>query len=243
MGAQYRTHVFMVLIVKDYARLIRWDRSGVVVTESIKFNEQRHLYDFFIRYNTAGPDVRGHDPTVDVPTDAEVKRAKAVVPELIEEKSFVAITISDRRFITHSPNSQLHVPVGRWTRVSFAFDINEECRVLLKDSWRVLLTDVLPEGDIYSRLHQHGVPNIPHCLLYGDVGPDDYHRSRTDVIKEQYFSKQSYWRLTPHRHYRMVLGTIGRQLKNFRNTKEMVKAISAALKGKVTISQQSVCLT
>ena len=77
MGAQYRTHVFMVLIVKDYARLIQWDRSGVVVTESIKFNEQQHLYDFFICYNTARPNVRGHDPTVDIPTDAKVKRAKA----------------------------------------------------------------------------------------------------------------------------------------------------------------------
>jgi len=235
MGAQYRTHMFMVLIVKDYARLIRWDRSGVVVTEPIRFNEQRHLYDFFIRYNTAEPNVRGHDSTVGEPTDAEVKHAKTIVPELIKETSFVTLTVSGRRFITHSPSSQLYVPVGRWTRASFAFDIDDECRVLLKDSWRVLLEDIHAEGDIYSELHKHGVPNIPRCLFYGDIGHDDYHRSRTQDVKEQYFPDQHYWRLTPHRHYRIVLGTIGTPLKNFRNTKEMAKAISAALKGKTTI--------
>jgi Fungal protein kinase len=175
MGAQYRTHMFMVLIVKDYARLIRWDRSGAVVTESIKFNEQRHLYDFFIRYNVAEREACGHDSTVGVPSDAEVARAKSIVPELEDKRSFLTLTISDQRFVIHSPKSLLHVPVGHWTRVSFAFDIGNECRVLLKDSWRVLLDGIMPEGDIYLQLREGGVPNIPRCLLYSDVGHNNYH--------------------------------------------------------------------
>jgi len=40
MGAQYRTHIFSVLICEDYARLIRWDRGGAIVTEPIKYNEE-----------------------------------------------------------------------------------------------------------------------------------------------------------------------------------------------------------
>ncbi|KAH8985823.1 hypothetical protein EDB83DRAFT_2326024 [Lactarius deliciosus] len=33
MGCQYRTHTFLVLVVKDYARLTRWDCGGVIVTD------------------------------------------------------------------------------------------------------------------------------------------------------------------------------------------------------------------
>jgi len=33
LGNQYRTHTFLVLIVKDFARLLRWDCGGAVVTD------------------------------------------------------------------------------------------------------------------------------------------------------------------------------------------------------------------
>jgi hypothetical protein len=64
LSSQYRTHTFSVLIMGDYARLIRWDRGGIVFTSSIPFLESRHLLDFFILYNEADREVRGHDPTV-----------------------------------------------------------------------------------------------------------------------------------------------------------------------------------
>ncbi|KAH9953565.1 hypothetical protein BC827DRAFT_1366492, partial [Russula dissimulans] len=50
LSAQYRTHLFMVLIVDEYARLIRWDRGGAVVTKQICFDTESHLFDFLIRY-------------------------------------------------------------------------------------------------------------------------------------------------------------------------------------------------
>jgi hypothetical protein len=34
LSTQYRTHTFMVFIVKDYAMFLRWDRSGAVVTRA-----------------------------------------------------------------------------------------------------------------------------------------------------------------------------------------------------------------
>jgi hypothetical protein len=41
--------------------------------------------------------------------------------------------------------------------------------------------------------------------------------------------------LTPHQHYCIVLGIIGRKLEDFKQIKEFVAVIHAALKGKITI--------
>ncbi|KAI0281640.1 hypothetical protein BGY98DRAFT_907096, partial [Russula aff. rugulosa BPL654] len=64
LSAQYRTHTYMVLVVGDHARLIRWDRGGAVVTKKFKWYEEPFLYDFFMRYDTADPETRGRDSTV-----------------------------------------------------------------------------------------------------------------------------------------------------------------------------------
>ncbi len=172
--------------------------SGVVVTESIKFNKQQHLYDFFIHYNVAECKACGHDSMVGIPSDAEVERAKSIVPELMDKQSFMTLTISDQCFITYCPKSQLHVPVGCWTCTSFTFDISNECQVLLKDFWHALLDGIMPEGDIYLQLHERGVPNIPHCLLCSDVGHNHYHQSQTQEVKDEYFTHHIYWQLTLH---------------------------------------------
>jgi hypothetical protein len=232
LSAQYRMHTFMVFIVKDYARLLRWDRGGAVVTEPIRFDEEPHLFDFLVRYNVADSEVRGHDSTVKLPNDDEIKLAKAAVPELAEVKTFLAVDISDRSYIICSPESRPRIPVGRWTRTSFAYDIKEKRRVFLKDSWRVLEDDVQPEGEIYAQLKKGQVPNIPRCLVACDVGDDTYHRSQTDeVIKCMTPSPKSTLKITPYRHYRIVLGTIGKTLEKFNSTKEFVRAMYAALEG------------
>jgi hypothetical protein len=36
-AAQFRIHVFLVLVFPKYARFMRWDRSGVIVTERVPF--------------------------------------------------------------------------------------------------------------------------------------------------------------------------------------------------------------
>ncbi|KAF8509369.1 hypothetical protein BU17DRAFT_70468 [Hysterangium stoloniferum] len=51
-AAQFRTHVFLVLVFPSYARFMRWDRSGAIVTEK-----------FFWRFNHASPAARGVDTT------------------------------------------------------------------------------------------------------------------------------------------------------------------------------------
>ncbi len=240
LSAQYRTHMFMVFIVRDHARLIRWDRSGAVVTEAIPFDTQSYLFDFFIHYNIADNEARGLDSTISLPTEDEISHAKVIVPEFSKETAFLAVETSCQdmytncRFIIPRPVMRPDVPVGRWTRSSLAFDVQTERRVFLKDSWRILAKDIEPEGEIYHQLHEKKVPNISSCLWAGDVG-NESHRSQTDEVIDKCAICQSYWRLTPHRHYRIVLGIIGKKLEKFECTWEFVNAMSAALKGKITV--------
>ncbi|KAF8498044.1 hypothetical protein F5888DRAFT_1567446, partial [Russula emetica] len=139
-------------------------------------------------------------------------------------------------YIISSPEPRPDIPVGRWTRSLFALDVKEKCRVLVKDSWRVLLKDIKPEGELYDLLHWGKVDNIPSCLLAGDVGADIYHQTQTHKV-----GNDMNYKLTPHRHYRIVLGTIGRKLEEFKCTREFVNAMYAALKGEMTIFL-AVCL-
>lgn len=109
----------------------------------------------------------------------------------------------------------------------------------MKDSWQVLLDDIAPEGHIYDILNQKNVPNVPRCSRAGDVGDDAFHKSRThDFVDicvgkcrpepEAPISKQ----FVAHRHYRLVLDNIGRELEDFKTSREMVKAVYASLVGK-----------
>ncbi|KAI9444414.1 hypothetical protein BJY52DRAFT_1194324 [Lactarius psammicola] len=232
MSTQFRTHSFLVLVFKNFARLIRWDRGGAVVIAPIYYDNEPHLLDFFVRYDHATPEICGHDSTVGPPTKDEDRDARTL-GDLADAKSLLAITIVDpihhqqsSRYIIRGPYAQPDIPAGRWTRTSIAYDVRRKKRVLLKDSWRVLLEDITPEGEVYATLRQHSVPNIPLCSYAGDVGDGNYHKSRT----HEFVSKcRGSMQLTPHRHYRLVLDTIGRKLENFSRSWELVNAIHASL--------------
>ncbi len=53
LDCQYRTHVFSVLVVRNYAQLIQWDRSGAIVTTPIYYQQDPALLDFFTLYDQA----------------------------------------------------------------------------------------------------------------------------------------------------------------------------------------------
>jgi len=231
LSNQYRTHAFSVLIIKDYARLIRWDRGGAIITEPIYYNTESYLFDFLVCYDHASKEARGHDPTVGPPTDDEERAARRLT-ELVNAKSLLSVTIQDpkshksRCFIISGPRAQpdIRVPTGRWTRTSIAYDVQRNRRVLLKDSWRVLMEGIEPEGVTYARLNNHLVPNVPRCELAGDVGDEEYHRSLTHKFVNEYYPHPFALEFVPHRHHRLVLDHIGRKLEDFNNSKEMINA-------------------
>ncbi|KAA1477023.1 hypothetical protein DENSPDRAFT_854072 [Dentipellis sp. KUC8613] len=68
---QFRTFVFSVLILGRFARLIRWDRSGAIVTRRIDYVEDpKPLVEFLWRYNFLSDAQRGYDGSVK-PADVE----------------------------------------------------------------------------------------------------------------------------------------------------------------------------
>lgn len=233
LGAQYRTHIFSVLIVRDKARLLRWDRSGTIVTEAFQYNQTPHLTDFFRRFGAAPLDMRGRDLTVSIPTPEAALAAQEAFG-LDSADSLLCLKVSDRLFVVEPPVATAYTPPGRATRGSRAWDIEGNRQVYLKDSWRVDLPDFDAEGVTYQTLMHHGVEHIAECLASGDVGGSDYHATKTQLYVESLcaWACPTVARLIPHRHYRLVLDIIGRPLTMFNSTRELVECVRDALIGK-----------
>ena len=47
LGSQFCTCVYSILIIKSWVRLIRWDRTGTIITSPIHYNDSDELVEFF----------------------------------------------------------------------------------------------------------------------------------------------------------------------------------------------------
>ncbi|KAG2059964.1 hypothetical protein BDR06DRAFT_832647, partial [Suillus hirtellus] len=50
LGTQFHTHAFSLLIIRNRACIIRWDREGAIITSAIDYNNKPYLADFFHHY-------------------------------------------------------------------------------------------------------------------------------------------------------------------------------------------------
>ncbi|PPQ92796.1 hypothetical protein CVT25_003907 [Psilocybe cyanescens] len=74
---QHRTHCFMVWIGGPYARIIRLDRSGGIVSEQFQYEANAPLLlEFLWRFSITSDEARGMDPTVTRASLAETKLAQ-----------------------------------------------------------------------------------------------------------------------------------------------------------------------
>ena len=247
LSAQFRTHAFLVLVVHNYARIMQWDRGGVVVTAPIYFTKEPHLFDFFIRYNYANSVMRGSDTSVRAPEVNELDAATRLISEFRNSdsgkevaKTFFVVSIPRRgrvsesgHYVIEAPFAILFPPTGRATRTFVAYDIQRDKRVLIKDSWRINIIGLPKEGEIYAKLERHQVPNIPICSCSGEIGDNTYHSIQTHFFLDADWapSPKPAAEFTPHRHYCIVLDTIGIPLEKFDCSRNMVRAIRASLLG------------
>ena len=82
-GCQFRVHLFSVLICGEYARFIRWDRSGAIVTRRFDYSKQPHvLADFFWRYSHLNDRQRGYDSSVLPASPAEMQKLGGIKQRL-----------------------------------------------------------------------------------------------------------------------------------------------------------------
>ena len=237
LGSQFRTHIFSVLIVRDLARIIRWDRSGAIVTEAIFYNQSSLLVDFFRRYSQAPPEMHGIDQSVSDPTPEEknvARRALVLGNDIPLVKLKIPSTggCAPRYFITTTPRAAIYSPPGRATRGFRAYDISQAAICFLKDSWRVDLPDIQAEGLTYEALKKANVRNVPESVAYGDISTTKYHATKTLTYAKETWACSNFDHLIPHRHYRLALNVVGRSLLAFDSSYEMVAAVRDAIVGR-----------
>ncbi|KAI3597567.1 other 1 protein kinase [Moniliophthora roreri] len=227
----FRTHAFSVWATGTSARLIRWDRGGVVVSTKFDYTKESYLADFFWCLSHADPAARGYDESVTVAGESDaphVENAKRVLG-LDQDATIYKFKVYDERTkmfrfyygvntITKSSIS----PVGRSTR---GFEVVDESgnKVYLKDTWRIYADGYHKEGEIYEELKGIG-RLIPTVLAHGDVTgrwqTTDSHEWCVGELRKHF---------RVHCHYFIVLKEIGRPLSKFRTTKELVTALRDAL--------------
>ncbi|KAI0311259.1 hypothetical protein OF83DRAFT_1177768 [Amylostereum chailletii] len=236
---QSRSFVFSVVLMEDSARLIRWDRSGAIVTERFVWtNPTDPLADFLGRFDRLSPEQRGHDPTSCTPTQEEATMARAAFAgspsaDVSPDEPLRKLTVRDdttnklHSFIVGSPQWCSRSLAGRATSGYVAFDIKTKYLVYLKDTWRIVGPGMQKEGDIYRRLHAKGVTHIAPMRCAGDV---EGQRTRTqDFVSELWACGGA--QIAEHQRYRIVLGVVGRPLDSFKSTFELCQAIADAVEG------------
>ena len=133
---------------------------------------------------------------------------------------------------------------GRCTFGYIAYDVATSKLVYLKDFWRTDLPKIQKEGDVYRKLRDANVPNIPALGPAGDVPLSPDHAS-TFPLAVQRTKTQDYindpgsrgeWcpgrpRVKPYVHYRLVLETLGQPLNTFKSTRQLCEVIRDAIVG------------
>ncbi|KAI0359654.1 hypothetical protein OH77DRAFT_1395440 [Trametes cingulata] len=252
---QQRTCIFMVLLIGDCCRLLRFDRAGAIVTE--KFNYQTKggdLIEFLWRYGRWDAATRGHDPTAEKiePTSPLGKKMQAraqkdrdtdkpgdYVRRLFEESldtrwSWWKLRVDDksgaRFFLVGKPNFQAPGVSGRGTRGYVALDANDINGPFyyLKDAWRVVNRNVDKEGTILQYLNKKGVPHIPTLECHGDVTEPAEQYTKTHKLWLDLHKGESETKVCPmkqHKHYRVVVKEVGQPMSKFIDGRRLLFAL------------------
>ncbi|TFK67061.1 hypothetical protein BDN72DRAFT_771253 [Pluteus cervinus] len=233
LAAQNRTHIFSLLIFPAYARFLRWDRSGVIVTNKIHFEDDGLLMiQFFQQLNNASPKIRGVDETVQ-PAKYLSWRQRCQIRKALEvdsHKVLYEMKIGERRFIVSDsifePFFSVPTAFGRSTRCIRAYNLDKQIDepdvCILKDYWRSLASNHKDEYLILQKLHDHKVRHVPQAYCGGDVG-DGNHQTKT-----QDYATEDDPKLRSFRHFRLAIQRIQCHLEQVGKVSNAVMATGHA---------------
>ncbi|KAH9936638.1 uncharacterized protein B0H18DRAFT_1206888 [Fomitopsis serialis] len=129
----------------------------------------------------------------------------------------------ERKFLVGKPYFMSSSPTGGGTRGYIAYDVAEHRLVFFKEYWRVDEPTYHPEGEVYLELQKHGVQYIATPIAAGDVcGATGEARS----TRAQAFLEGSPPKLI---QYRIILLEIGKPLKEYETSRELVRATYCCL--------------
>ncbi|KAL4256666.1 Fungal-type protein kinase domain-containing protein [Pleurotus pulmonarius] len=239
---QHRTHLFFVYLYYPYARFLRFDRAGALVSERIDFTlDCTPLIRFFSRFSKMSRVARGYDPTVQVADELETKlareRLKEWAPDPKYERPVFKMEVYDdhgmpnpRKFLVWGALTDPDSPLGRATRGYPALEVTDGLEkdaplVFLKEQWRSKA--LRPEIDTLRELNEAKVEHVPTLLCGGDL-PNQV--TQTDVFAAE-IGRTEGNPIDCRFHVRFVVKEVGRPIERFSSSKEMFRAVYDAFQG------------
>ncbi|KAJ8489029.1 hypothetical protein ONZ45_g13724 [Pleurotus djamor] len=247
---QHRTHIFMLFVFHPYARFIRWDRSGIIVTDRFDYvKDCSPLVDFFWRYSQLTSAQRGYDTTVELATTAETKHAHKYLAEWAPRdgvhrdvyKVQVPSGSGYRSFLVWGALAEPASPLGRGTKGWPALEVKAGPKgpqlstkpVFVKEQWRG--KDVSKEATTLKLLNDNGVEHVPTLVCGGDISGDfqttlshEYAEANWRVVSKD---KDQVKKIETRIHVRLATAEVGTPLELFKSTHEMLAAVHYAFIG------------
>ena len=206
LARQPRTFLYTVSLAGSRARLLRWDRSGCIVTESFDIREQPDILCQFIwRFSQTTNAGRGHDMSISIARPGEEDTFRDIITRYVDSQltegedlnkavtqhyqpgQVFAVTLLPRGFNALDENLQrllISRPVvtplslvGRGTWGYWAIDLKDKCVVFLKDTWRDKSSKEF-EGDVLCRFFHKNVRNVPLVVWHGEVPDQSLNETR-----------------------------------------------------------------
>ncbi|KAI0347533.1 hypothetical protein BDW22DRAFT_1351985 [Trametopsis cervina] len=256
MHHQHRTHLYMVCMTRSHARLLRWDRAGVLVSESIDLlAHPEQLLDFIHRFAQMTPEQRGRDPTaIPVEEDSdEFRRFRDFEPatdwarkchkEIFADTTSFPIykilcqpvassgapsksSAEHRAFFVGKAMTRVASLTGRATRGFAAYDQSRNRLVFYKDFWRPNSQKIRRELDTYALLNRRGVPNIATAIAGGDVL---YNNASQHTLTQTYIQSATGPRPLERIHGRLVLAELACPLEDYFGSYELISVVNDAI--------------
>ena len=256
---QHRTCVFSVIIMGLFARIVRWDRSGAVVTSRFNYVEEpTYLGNFFWRFSHASADDQGYDPSAElIPVGSDDYRLMdKIASKKLEEQDYA------RQYFKESlRNPASGLQTRRWMLpVRYRRDDKRKVRYFLVGRPFFVSSNIIGRGtrvfialesktnklyclkdtwrvdhtDIYQEgeiLRRLNELQIEYVpTLYVHGDVDDQH-TFTDKLWEKLYSDDKI-PFRKHTHYRIVEVEVCRPLSDFKNGRELLEVIDHCVNGK-----------
>ncbi|KIM56067.1 hypothetical protein SCLCIDRAFT_10810 [Scleroderma citrinum Foug A] len=173
LGKQFRLFTFLVIIIRDMARIMHWERAGSTITNAFNYKQNpEFLINFFRRFASLSRKDRGWDTSV-IPID-EAQPPSDIHSDTVRatDGPSTGESLEFHYYIGGRPPCPYSL-IGRSTRGWPVFCVATQQVVFLKDTWRIDSDDIEPEGVTYRKLHEKNVHNIATVEASGDVVTDE----------------------------------------------------------------------
>ncbi|KAJ8523315.1 hypothetical protein ONZ45_g145 [Pleurotus djamor] len=251
---QHRTHIFMLFVFHPYARLIRWDRSGIIITEKFSYVDNcLFMVDFFWCFSQVSEAQRGCDMTVTLASKEEATHTRKYlfawapldgVCRDIYKISVPSEGSETRCFLAWNALAEPSSLFGRGTKGWPALEVKSGLNgpelstkpVFVKEQWRG--KSVAKEVDKLKLLNKAGVDFVPTLVCGGNLDGDfqttwlhDHSEASWRVASKNSKNNKKAAKMEMRIHVRLVTAEVGSSLDCFVDSRQMLSAVYDAFKG------------